>query len=68
MYNMSKSIDIEKRGDQIAVIDGNGATLALFNRLYDASICLRFITGKYLPRSECEYAEKLLQAQTATDD
>lgn len=43
------------------IIDGNGERLALFENLYDAAICLRFIIGKSMSRNECDLAAKMLQ-------
>ena len=49
-----------RKESPFVIIDNNGNMLAAFSRLYDAAICLRFIVGKSMSRSECDLAEKLL--------
>ena len=46
---------------RFAIMDGNGATLAELDRLFDAAICLRFMLGKSMSRTECDLAEQLLK-------
>ena len=54
-----------------AIIDGNGEQLIRLERLFDATICLRFMMGKSMSRLECDLAESLLKEQDEkgeTDD
>lgn len=57
-------LSIEKqafRKKPFTVVDGNGVSIASFSNIYDASICLRFIIGKSMSRTECDIATKLLK-------
>lgn len=55
-------LTIEKvSGSKYAISDNNGENLILLDRLFDASICLRFLMGKSMSRIECDLAESLLR-------
>ena len=55
-------LTIEKvSGSEYAITDGNGERLMLLERLFDASICLRFLMGQSMSRTECDFAENLLR-------
>lgn len=49
------------KSSKYAIIDGNGEQLILLDRLFDATICLRFMMGKSMSRNECDIAENLLR-------
>lgn len=46
-----------------AIMDGNGGQLIRLDRLFDAAVCLRFMMGKSMSRTECDLAEQLLKEQ-----
>ncbi len=50
------------KNTRYAIIDGNGARLILLEQLFDAAVCLRFMMGKSMSRTECDHAENLLRA------
>ena len=49
------------KGCKYAIMDGNGSQLIRLDRLFDATICLRFMMGKSMSRAECDFAESLLR-------
>ena len=55
-------LTIEKvSGSRYAIMDGNGEQLLRLERLFDATICLRFMMGKSMSRIECDLAVNLLR-------
>ena len=53
---------------RFAIIDGEEAELAVFDNLFDAGICLRFLAGKSMSRDECNFAESLLKDLKGEDE
>lgn len=49
------------KGSKYAIIDSDGERLMLLESLFDAAICLRFMLGKSMSRTECDLAEQLLK-------
>lgn len=52
---------VKDTGAGYAIADGNGETLIQIDRLFDAAICLRFMMGKSMSRTECDLAVNLLK-------
>ena len=51
------------KNTRYAIMDGNGGQLIRLDRLFDAAVCLRFMMGKSMSRTECDFAEQLLKEQ-----
>lgn len=51
------------KNTRYAIMDGNGGQLIRLDRLFDAAVCLRFLMGKSMSRTECDLAESLLKEQ-----
>lgn len=49
------------KNTRYAIMDGNGGKLIQLDRLFDAAVCLRFLMGKSMSRTECDLAESLLK-------
>ena len=49
------------KGSKYAITDSNGGRLMLLESLFDAAICLRFLMGKSMSRTECDFAVNLLK-------
>ena len=57
-----KALTIEKQTDgQFAIVDADGSTLLVSDRIFDAAIILRFLMGKSMSRAECDFASSLLK-------
>lgn len=62
MRNNYRALNIENRSDGgFAVVDPDGFPLVNTDRLFDAAIILRFLMGKSMSRTECDFASSLLK-------